>query len=166
MPRHEPGYAVKIGINAGPAVVGNVGAEKRYNYTAVGETVNIASRLESVPGDYGCHVVVGAATADAIGDPFVLNELDWVKVKGKEEAIAVYELVAEKDRANPAVLAYPVQYHSALEEYRAGRFAEAEKDWRRHVAHPYIAEHLPPLVMAERAAALPPTRRLTGTACM
>src|SRR6202162_4685934 len=63
--RHQPGYAVKIGLNSGRAVVGNVGAEKRYNYTAVGETVNIASRLESVPGDYGCPIGVRPTTPAA-----------------------------------------------------------------------------------------------------
>jgi hypothetical protein len=52
------------------------------------------------------------------------------------------------------VLAYPVQYHAALEQYRAGRFAEARECWRKHVKHPFISEHSPPLVMAERAAAL------------
>jgi class 3 adenylate cyclase len=150
----RPGYAVKIGLNSGRAVVGNVGAEKRYNYTAVGETVNIASRLESVPGDYGCRIVVGPATAAALADRFVLNELDWVKVKGKDEPMAVYEVVAEKDGAGHEVLAYPVQYHAALERYRAGQFAEAEECWRCHVTHPYLVGASPPLVMAERAAAL------------
>src|SRR5260370_32240358 len=77
-----PGYAVKIGINTGPAVVGNVGAPKRYNYTAVGETVNIAARLESVPEDYGCRIVVGPATAAAIADRFLLCELGWLQGKG------------------------------------------------------------------------------------
>jgi adenylate cyclase len=144
---------VKIGLNSGRAVVGNVGAEKRYNYTAVGETVNIASRLESVPGDYACRVVVGPDTAKAIKDRFVLNELDWVKVKGKDEPLAVYELVAEEG-AGPGALGYPEHYHKALELYRAGRFAEAEECWRVHVAHPYLVGTSPPLVMAERAAAL------------
>ena len=152
--QHVPGYAIKIGLNTGQAVVGNVGAENRYNYTAVGETVNVASRLESVPGDYGCCIVVGPATAAAIQDRFVLNELDWVRVKGKEEPMAVYELVGERDDADPAVLTYPEHYGTALECYRAGRFAEAEKCWRHHVVHPYLANPSPPLVMAERAAAL------------
>ena len=152
--RREAGYAVKIGLNSGRAVVGNVGAEKRYNYTAVGETVNIASRLESVPGDYGCRIVVGPATAAGIADRFVLNELDWVKVKGKDEPMAVYELVAQKDGAGPETLAYPKQYHIALERYRAGQFAEAEECWRVNVAHPDLVGSSPPLVMAERAAAL------------
>ncbi len=150
--RHEPGYAVKIGLNSGRAVVGNVGAERRYNYTAVGETVNIAARLEGIPSDYGCRIVVGPATAAAIRDRFVLNELDWVKVKGKEEPLAVYELVAEKEDATAEALEYPKQYGAALERYRAGRFAEAEEYWRVRVTHPYLVGASPPLGMAERAA--------------
>jgi adenylate cyclase len=150
----RPGYAVKIGLNSGRAVVGNVGAEQRYNYTAVGETVNIAARLESVPGDYGCRIVVGPTTAAAIKDRFVLNELDWVKVKGKEEPMAVYEVVAAREATDAATLAYPEQYHAALERYRAGEFAEAEECWRRDVTHPYLVGASPPLVMADRAAAL------------
>src|SRR5260370_19213005 len=98
--RGVPGYAVKIGINTGPAVVGNVGAPKRYNYTAVGETVNIAARLESVPEDYGCRIIVGPATAAAIADRFVLCELDWIKVKGKNEAFSIFQLVGEKSSAD------------------------------------------------------------------
>ncbi len=150
----RPGYAVKIGLNSGRAVVGNVGAEKRYNYTAVGETVNIAARLESVPGDYACRIVVGPATATAIADRFVLNELDWIKLKGKAEPIPVYELVAAKSDADAKALAYPAAFHTALDRYRAGEFAAAEKGWRGAARHPYITGLSPPLVMAERAAVL------------
>jgi adenylate cyclase len=152
--RGEPGYSIKIGLNSGRAVVGNVGAAQRYNYTAIGESVNIAARLEGVPGDYGCRIVVGPATAAAIADRFVLCELDWIKVKGKEEALAIHELLAETAGAAGAVLAYPAQYRAALENYRAGNFAAAEACWRWQVKHPYIADHSPPEVMAERAAAL------------
>jgi signal transduction histidine kinase len=56
--------------------------------------------LESVPGDYACRIVVGPATAAAIADRFVVNELDWIKVKGKEDAIAVYELLAAREAAD------------------------------------------------------------------
>ena len=139
----RPGYAVKIGLNSGRAVVGNVGAERRYNYTAVGETVNIAARLESVPGDYACRIVIGPATAAAIKDRFVVNELDWIKVKGKEEAIAVYELVAARAAADTAVPAYIDAYRAALERYRAGDFAAAEEGWRR-LEHPYLVGPRPP----------------------
>jgi class 3 adenylate cyclase len=119
--RGEHGYSLKIGINSGPAVVGNVGAPQRYNYTAVGETVNIAARLEGVPGDYGCNIVVGPATAKAIEDRFLVCELDLIKVKGKTEAFPVYELLGEKTAEDRAGLAYLAQYGAALACYRAGQ---------------------------------------------
>jgi adenylate cyclase len=154
--RGVPGYAVKIGINSGPAVVGNVGAPERYNYTAVGETVNIAARLEGVPEDYGCRIVIGPNTAAAIGDRFVICELDWIKVKGKDTAFPIYQLIGGKSTANKPELAFLAQYEAALERYRAGDFAAAEELWRRQREHPNpgATETSPPLVMAGRCATL------------
>jgi class 3 adenylate cyclase len=148
-----PGYAVKIGINTGPAVVGNVGAPKRYNYTAVGETVNIAARLESVPEDYGCRIVVGPVTAAAIADRFVLCELDWIKVKGKDEAFSVFQLISGKSTAEPAEMRYREQYGTGLERYRAGDFATAEDIWRHEVTGS-IPLSSAALIMARRCADL------------
>jgi adenylate cyclase len=151
----EPGYAVKIGLNTGPAVVGNVGAPRRYNYTALGETVNVAARLESVPEDYGCRIIIGPATAAAIADRFVLCELDWIKVKGKDEAFSIFQLVAERSTASAAEMLYQEQYQTGLERYRAGDFAAAEIIWRCLAkdsdAGPAASS---PLVMARRCAEL------------
>jgi len=151
-----PGYAVKIGINTGPAVIGNVGAPKRYNYTAVGETVNIAARLESVPEDYGCRIVVGPATAAAIADRFVLCELDWIKVKGKDAAFSVFQLVGEKSSVASAEMRYPEQYRAGLERYRAGDFTAAEEIWRCQAKQSDGGTVVPspPLIMAGRCADL------------
>ena len=148
-----PGYAVKIGINTGPAVVGNVGAPKRYNYTAVGETVNIAARLESVPEDYGCRIVVGPVTAASIGDRFVLCELDWIKVKGKDEAFSIFQLIAERSPAESAEIRYREQYGAGLERYRAGDFATAEDIWRQHATGP-VPLSSAALIMARRCSDL------------
>jgi adenylate cyclase len=149
-----PGYAVKIGINTGPAVVGNVGAPKRYNYTAVGETVNIAARLESVPEDYGCRIVVGPATAAAIAERFVLCELDWIKVKGKDEAFSIFQLIGEQSTVDTAEIRYPEQYRAGLERYRAGDFTGAEDIWRRQAKQFPAGAFAPPLIMARRCADL------------
>jgi class 3 adenylate cyclase/CHASE2 domain-containing sensor protein len=149
----RPGYSVKMGLNTGPAVVGNVGAPGRYNYTAIGETVNIAARLEGVPDDYGCKIVVGEETRRAIAEHFVLCELDWIKVKGKDQAIRIYDLIAAKSTASPAELAYPAQYEAALARYRAGDFAAADAAWRA-IAYPHAAPHPPPAVMAARCVEL------------
>lgn len=154
--RGEPGYSVKIGLNSGPAVVGNVGAPQRYNYTAIGETVNIAARLESVPEDYGCRIVVGPQTAAAIEGEFVLCELDWIKVKGKQDAIAIYELISERATAEADELDYARLYHNALERYRAGDFAGARDRWCKEIRHPEVigAVTSPPEIMAARCSEL------------
>ena len=151
-----PGYAVKIGVNSGPAVVGNVGAPKRYNYTAVGETVNIAARLESVPEDYGCRIVIGPATVAAIADRFEVCELDWIKVKGKNEAFSVFQLIGERSTAESAEVRYREQYGAGLERYRAGDFTAAEDIWRQQATGCIDAFPLssPPLIMARRCADL------------
>lgn len=154
--RGAPSYAVKIGLNTGPAVVGNVGAPNRYNYTAVGETVNIAARLESVPEDYGCRIVIGPGTAAAIADRFVVCELDWIKVKGKDAAFSIFQLVAEGSTAGPAEFLYPGQYQAGLERYRCGDFAAAEQLWQGQAEqlHPRSAVNSPPRVMAKRCSEL------------
>jgi adenylate cyclase len=125
--RGEPGYTIKIALNTGPAVIGNVGAAKRYNYTAIGETVNVAARLESVPEDYACAIVVGPGTAASIADRFVLCELDWIKVKGKDDAFSVYELIGEQSNAGPVERGYPVRYQMALERYRRRRLCRCPR---------------------------------------
>jgi adenylate cyclase len=147
------GYSVKIGLNTGPAVVGNVGTPGRLGYTAVGETVNISARLESVPGDYGCRIVVGPATARDAAATILFAELDWLKVKGKAEPISVYDVLGLLDEVGEAERSYAAGYAAALAHYRARRFAEAAAAWR---ALPYPGpltpgKSPPPLVMAERA---------------
>lgn len=163
--RGERGFSVKIGLNSGSATVGNVGASNRYNYTAVGETVNIAARLEGVPGDYGCAVVLGSSLASKVGDRFLLNELDWIRVKGKAIALAVFELVCPIEDATDTDLRYVAQYQIALADYRAGRFAEAEKAWAVLAAERSAASISPPRIMARRAAsfrAAPPEGKWDG----
>jgi class 3 adenylate cyclase/CHASE2 domain-containing sensor protein len=127
--RGEIGFAVKIGLNSGPAVVGNVGTEKRYNYTAVGETVNVASRLESIPSLYACQVVVGPRTAELAHDAILLCELDWIQVKGKETPLAIFEPLAPYALATEAQRMYAARFAEALAHYRAMRFTEAATIW-------------------------------------
>ena len=142
-----PSFDVKIGINSGPAIVGNVGSENRYNYTAVGEAVNIAARLEGLPGVYRCRVVVGPDTEKRLRDVYQFRELDVVSVKGKAESLRIYEPlgVLGDEAREPA----PCQrYAEALRLYRAGRFRDAHDVWRS-----LASEDGPSAVMAERAAA-------------
>ena len=95
--RGDFGFGIKVGIASGMAVVGNVGSERRFNYTAVGETVNIAARLEGLPGIYGCAVIVDETTAMAAGAEILLRELDWVTVKGRAEPLSIFEALGPRE---------------------------------------------------------------------
>src|SRR3989449_4417535 len=127
--RGEIGFSVKIGLNSGPAFVGNVGSETRFNYTAVGETVNIAARIEGLAGMYACQVVVGPLTAKLLEGEFLLRELDLVRVKGKDEPIAVFEVLADRAAATSDQIELAQVYGQALGLYRSRRFADAGELW-------------------------------------
>ena len=145
----QPGFGVKIGIYSGNAVVGNVGSQNRFNYTAVGETVNIASRLEGLPGVYDCTVIIGTTTAEAVADEVFLRELDKVRVKGREEPLGIYEALAPRGNETEDQRNLVASYGHALALYRGGRFDVAQAKWL-----PMADRDGPSRVMAERAGNL------------
>ena len=123
--RDEEGFWIKMGLNSGEAVIGNVGSAKRLSYTAVGETVNLAARFESLPGDYGCMIVIGEQAANALTGAIPVCELDYIKVKGKTEPVRIYEPL----NTEHAVDDYITGYGRALIAYRERRFDEAQQLW-------------------------------------
>ena len=162
--RGEPSFGIKIGIHSGKAIVGNVGSAKRYNYTAVGETVNIAARLEGLPGVYGCSLLLGPSTAAAVKDQVLLREIDRVAVKGRTEPLTIHEPLANKTGATPGHQTAAVTFAKALGHYRARRFDQAAEIWRG-----MADDDGPARIMAARAlayAAAPPPEDWDGVFVM
>jgi len=92
----KPRLDIGIGLNSGPASVGNMGSELQVGYTALGDTVNLASRLEGLNKEYGTHILVNESTHEAVKDAgFLFRELDVIRVKGKLQPVVIYELVGE-----------------------------------------------------------------------
>ena len=88
---------IGIGLNTGPCVVGNMGSDFRFNYSVLGDTVNLASRLESRTKDYRLPLVIGSRTADAAKGRFAVMEIDLILVKGKKQPEAVFTVLGRAD---------------------------------------------------------------------
>ncbi|MDQ6967445.1 MAG: adenylate/guanylate cyclase domain-containing protein [Mariprofundaceae bacterium] len=121
----DPLY-VRMGINSGPMLVGNMGSHNRMDYTIMGDAVNLASRLEGANKFYGTYLMLSESTKKLAGELFVTRELDVIQVMGKQDAIHVYELVGEKEDVAEGKLAMIMLFEAALVEYRKGCFREAE----------------------------------------
>jgi adenylate cyclase len=148
--RGVQGFTIKVGINSGRAVVGNIGSKDRYTYTAMGEDVNLAARLESVPPLYGCSIIVGEHTAQQASDVFLMRELDWVLVKGAARPMAIYQPVAEVRKATETHRIIVERYADALDHYRTKRFEEAIAVWDE-LTGKYEPAPSPSSIMSARA---------------
>jgi adenylate cyclase len=124
---------LRIGINTGVMLVGNIGSEERLNYTVIGDAVNLASRLEAVNKVYGTEIIIGAATRHGAGAAIRVRELDTVCVYGRTEEVAIFELLAMADEGGENETWVAV-YEAALADYRAQRWAEAITGFERVMA--------------------------------
>lgn len=120
-----PEIRVGVGVNSGKMSVGNMGSHLRVAYTVMGDTVNLASRMEGITKEYGVGMIVGEATRNAVKD-FVFRELDRVRVKGKEEPVAIYEPIGPADQVGQAMRDELKLFHQALKLYRAQDWEQAE----------------------------------------
>lgn len=125
--KHVP-LKVGLGLNSGPAVVGNMGSDQRFDYSVLGDTVNLAARLEGQSKSYGMNVVLGPSTNEAVKDRLATIDLDFIQVKGKTEGVYIYGLLGdEKVLADPKFIAIKDKISDAMNAYRSQQWDEAAK---------------------------------------
>jgi adenylate cyclase len=109
-----PAFGMGLGINTATVVVGNMGSDQRFDYTCLGDGVNLASRLEGQSKPYGVKIVLGSRTAELVSDTYPVAELDCIAVKGKKEGVKIYTLAPDTE-----------QHQQFLDLYYAGEWKKA-----------------------------------------
>jgi adenylate cyclase len=123
--RGLPPLHMRVGINTGHVVAGNMGTDSIFNYTIIGDSVNLASRLEGVNKEYGTSTIISEDTYRPIAASLTARELDCIRVKGKSEPVAIYELASLAGESSAGTQCLFSEYAQGLALYRNRSWAEA-----------------------------------------
>jgi adenylate cyclase len=146
----QPGLAVRVGIFSGEALVGNIGTSSRFAYTAIGDCVNLAARLESLNKAYGTGILAGASVRGAAGDSeFLWRIIDHAAVAGRDEPLEIHELLARRAGASPALVHRAETYEAAFAAYLAKNLEEA-----RSLLESIAADDPPARTLLDRIASM------------
>ncbi|MBV8030139.1 MAG: HAMP domain-containing protein [Betaproteobacteria bacterium] len=158
-----PTVSVRMGLATGDVTVGSIGSDEARSYTVIGDTVNLASRLESVNKQYGTALIISEETRVLAKDAIEVRELDSVRVVGKTDAVRIYELLARKGTLAPARAQLRDEYEASLQRYRERKWDEAQRGFERCLA---VDGHDGPsklfLARIERMRAAPPAEGWDG----
>lgn len=135
LPKDVLNFRIRIGINTGEMVVGNMGSSQRFNYTILGDNVNIAARCEAACKKYGISIMVTEHTKSAVesinSEQMCFRFLDNIKVKGREAPLKVYELIGFKEKISDRVLAGVDLFEKGIEHFYERNWNEAEKMFQK-----------------------------------
>lgn len=119
--------SIGIGINTGQVVFGSMGAKDRMDFTSIGDTVNLAARLEGTNKEYGTKTLITKAVYDKVKESFLCREIDLMTVKGKTEPVRIYEVLQESKSAAEKLVKLKKIFETSLELYRKQKWADAER---------------------------------------
>jgi adenylate cyclase len=144
----RPALNVRMGLNTGEMLVGNMGSAQRMDYTMMGDAVNLAARLEGANKFYGTYTMISGMTYDQVADDVEARELDLIRVVGKREAVRVYELLDRRGELDATRADLVARYDAALTLFKERRFEEALAGFRH--ALELVPDDGPSLTYVER----------------
>ena len=130
------GIRTRFGLNTGSMICGNMGSEQLFDYTGIGDNMNLAARLESINKIYGTEIVISESTRNLLPNTFIVRELDRVDVKGKSKEVVIYELLGKKEEfKNLEELYTKINiYESALSDYYLGNWEKSAEKMNEYIS--------------------------------